>query len=273
MAKRFNRDYELVIDQGDEAKIITPPIRVSFSGDKNISGGLGNFKAEIYNLNENTRSFLNRDPVEGKGIDNKDFTLFQFRAGYNGDLRNIFKGNVHQAQTRRDGPDIITEIEALDGGFDFRNSFSSKTVTGFSVEDLVEDMPNTDVGQIREQPQLLRPKVINGFTADFFDDAIRQEDQWFIQDQKLHVIGPDETLGDGVAIVDASTGLLDTPTRQNLRVSFVSQFNPAIIVGGRVSLESELAPRLNGTYRVDTVSFTGDTHSSAWEQEVEATPI
>lgn len=267
MIPRFERNYELTIQPPGlsgpvNTVIVRPPLRIAFDGHKSINGGLNKLRVKIYNLAKSTRLLLPKDAEDQTRI---PITL---KVGYQKSLEPIFKGTAHVIKNAREGTDIVTEIECLDGGVDFLNSFSSRVAKVDALKECLADMPNTAPGRIRTSPPLVRPKVMVGNTAQLIDDMIDRDagERWFIDDEQLFVLKANQVTSMFAPEVSAATGLLSTPTRENKRVTFQTQMNPSIRIGGLAALKSTQAPHLNGVYRVETIGYSGDYAGSNWSQ-------
>lgn len=259
---RVNRDFELKINILSGQVIIKPPLRIAFDAQKSISGQLNKGNVQIYNLTEQKRLAIVKDPEDAKRIP------IELRIGYQDRLDLMFKGNVHECQNERQGVDIITKINILDGGFDYLNSVSSKTVKGgeLAIEAALADMKNTAKGAITDRPILTRPKILVGNTARIISDMIGPDEDWYIEDEKLYIIKKNEVISSYIPLVSAKTGLISTPTRKMKEVTFKTLLNPSIKPGRRIKLESVTAPYLNGVYKIHTINYTGDNYGDDWSQ-------
>jgi hypothetical protein len=259
---RFNRDYELKIEvRGGEVTIL-PPIRVSFQADKSVSGQLNKLQLKIYNLAEKNRLAIVKDAEEVRRIP------LSLAVGYQGRLELMFKGTIHRCGNSRQGPDIITTIEGLDGGFDLLNSFTSRTVKGGqrALDSVMSDMANTTIGKTNERPVLSRPKILVGNSIRLIEETIKPGESWYIDDEKLYIIADNEVTTGFVTLVSSDTGLISTPERTFSKVTFQTLMNPAVKIGRRVNLISTTAPHLNGVYKINTISYQGDNYGSEWSQ-------
>lgn len=263
MTNRFDRDYELVIGLGDEAIVIRPPIRIVFSADKSLRGAINTLKIEIYNMREDRRLKIVKDAEQVKYIP------LQLKVGYKGSTELIFRGSVYTAKNTPQLPEIITVIECKDGGFDFINSFTSKTIAGGSqyIPALIEDMPNTRPGKIAEVEPLVRPKVLVGNTMDLIRSGLKPGEHAFIDDEALNVVrGANQVIDSIVPTVSAATGLINTPEREKQKVTFQTMMNPEVKIARLAKLISKFAPHLNGLYRMEVINYYGDTDGDAWGQ-------
>lgn len=262
---RFDRDYELIVQvaQG-RAVTVKPPMRVSFSVDKSVAGGLNKMTLQIFNLKESNRLAMTKDAEESKRIP------LSFSVGYNGSLQLLFKGTIHRGENSREGPDLVTELECLDGGHDYLTSFTSKTVKDkrTAVNEILKDMPNTKRGKVSEQQAILRPKVLVGSSAKLIDTLLEDDQTWYIDNEQLYMVKNNEVISSYIPVVNAATGLLDTPTVEQSRVSFETLLNPTLRIAGLCELQSRNAPHLNGVYKIDSIGYQGDNYGKEWNQSV-----
>ena len=262
---RFDRDFKLSVQVSAGRTIdIAPPLRVSFSANKSVSGGLNKLTLNIYNLKEATRLALVKDAEQAKRIP------LSFSVGYNGELKLLFKGTVHRGSNSREGTDFVTELECLDGGFDLLTSFTSQTVKGKAraVDTILTDMANTGKGKLTSQQDLIRPKVLVGSSAKLIDELVGEGETWYIDDEKLYIVKDGEVTSSYTPVVNATTGLLNTPIREQSKVTFETLMNPTLKIGGLCDLRSTTAPHLDGVYKIDSIGYTGDNYGTKWAQSV-----
>lgn len=262
---RFNRDYEFSVQvSGSQAVTIIPPMHIAFNGEKSYQGGLNRMTIKIYNLKEKNRLALVKDSEQNKIIP------AALSVGYANGKQIVFKGTVHVGKNYREGADLVTELECYDGGYDFINSFTAKTIKGDAVSAILDDMPNTKKGKITEQQQLVRPKVIIGQSVKFLDNILGYDQSWFIDNEQLYIMKQDEVVSSYIPDVKASTGLLNTPTREYSKITFDTLMNPELRIKGLCNLISVNAPHLNGIYQIQSVSYDGDNYGSSWKQTITA---
>lgn len=261
-AARFNRDYRLEVGILGGTVTVRPPMRIEFQADKSIRGQLNKIQIRLYNLSERNRLALVKDAEQRKRIP------LSLSVGYQGRLELVFKGTVHTGSNARQGADIVTTLDGLDGGFDYINSFTSRTVAGGrrAVDAALEDMPNTGVGKINDRPVLTRPKVLVGNSVRLIEDTIGPGETWYIDDEQLYIISDNQVTSRFIPVVSAETGLISTPEREFQEVTFQTLLNPSIRIGGRVKLVSRTAPHLDGIYKIDTISYSGDNFGDDWSQ-------
>ena len=261
-----DRNYRLTIKVSDSNVIvIEPPMGVVFDAAKSAAGfGLNTMNVAIFNLAESERLAIVKDPEQSKRI---PITL---EVGYGDNLELIYKGTVHRGVIGRRGPEIIVSLECIDGGFDAFNSFTSRTVKGrgSALEKIISDMPNTTIGKITIQDDSIRPHVIVGASFNELAKYVNPGEQFFVDNEKIYIMKESEVVSMFAPRVSFETGLINTPERENSIVTFESQLNPALRIAGLCTLESLLAPYLNGVYKINTMNYNGDYYGADWKQTV-----
>lgn len=263
---RFERDYQLTVQVStDKAVVIKPPFRISFQADKNIKTSLNKLNVKIYNLSPDHRQAIVKDADEKKVLG------VELQVGYKGSIERVFKGTIHVGQNQREGANMVTTLECQDGGYDFHYSFTSKAVLNDPLSAILADMPNTTRGKITtERPVNTRPRVLVGNSYKLIGRLLDKQ-KYFIDDQALHVVNDTEVVSDLAPIVEAATGLINTPTREDKKVTLVTMMNPALKCAGLLDLRSSTAPHLNKVYKIEGISYDGDIDGSNWQQTVTCT--
>ena len=263
-SSRFGRDYELIIKTNTgEAIVIRNPIRIQFDAVKSVDAGLNSCRVRIYNLSKDKRKKLVKDDT-----DTKTKLEFLLKAGYN-KIETLFKGFILESFSEKSGADIVTTIVAMDGLVDAQGSYTSTTVKkGDAINVILKDMPNTTRARISERPVVNRAKVLVGNSLKLVENNLKDDETYYIDEGKLYIIKQNEVVSDIIPLVNASTGLLNTPTKKKYEVTFNTLLNPTIRIGCQVKLESIYAENLNGTYKVLTITYRGDSMGTDWSQEV-----
>jgi len=267
MSDRFLRDYSLTIGIGAQAVTILPPLRIVFSADKSDDADLNKLSLKIYNLNPDKRRRLIRDE------DSNDYFPLRLEVGYQGKIETVFRGSIETADSTREGAEYITSITCLDGGNDFFRGFVSASVTSKSavIDTVLGTLPNTAKGKIGPMGDLVRPKVLVGNSVAVVQEMLGPDQKWFIDDERLNILRPDEVVSSFVPLISAETGLLNTPTAQKKEITLITMMNPSVKVGGLFKLVSVTAPHLNGVYKTSVINYSGDTDGNDWQQQITAT--
>lgn len=261
---RFGREYELIIKTNTgEAIVIRNPIRIQFDAVKSVDSGLNSCRVRIYNLSKDKRKKLVKDDT-----DTNTKLEFLLKAGYN-KIETLFKGFILESFSEKSGADIVTTIVSMDGLVDAQGSYTSTTVKkGDAINVILKDMPNTTRARISERPVVNRAKVLVGNSLKLVENNLKDDETYYIDEGKLYIIKQNEVVSNIIPLVNASTGLLNTPIKKKYEVTFNTLLNPTIRIGCQVKLESIYAENLNGTYKVLTITYRGDSNGTDWSQEV-----
>lgn len=254
---KFGRRYQLTIDMNDGSGqiVITLPFTIQFTIDRSAGASLNSLNLVIYNLGAETRNRIRQDRFYS-GVR----TQVKLEGGYD-QLSTMFVGNILQAYSARRGSDIVTIINAQDGGFDTINTISSKTIApGTSLKDvlkaLVGDFPNLNQGAIGEfDGRFNRGVVLDDNTLELLKKY--SAFQLFIDKEKVFVLQNNEVISGDLAVINASTGLLETPIKEQAYINVATLFEPRVTVGQLIELASTVEPIYNGQYKVLGVNHQG----------------
>ena len=268
MTDRFLRDFVLTIGLGAQAVTIKPPFRIVFSADKSDKADLNKMTLKIYNLNDDKRRKLVRDSDK----ENSGYFPLQLMVGYQDRVETIFRGSVDEAGSAREGAEFVTTLTCMDGGHDFLNSFVSTSVTSkvAAIDAALGTMPNTSKGKIGAQKDITRPKILVGNSMAVVADMLDAGQRWFIDDERLNILGGNEVVSGYIPVVSAETGLVVVESEKE-SISATTFMNPSIKVGGLFQLISVVSPHLDGIYKVSQITYSGDFDGADWSQKITAT--
>ncbi|ECK6529503.1 hypothetical protein FR114_05835 [Salmonella enterica] len=303
----FYRDYRLTVGLGNQAVIIEPPITVSFKALETVDKkSLGKLSVSINGLKPSTRLQLLKSEDEEKYIP------VRLEIGYDGKLRQVFQGSVKSGAVKREGAIHIVSLECEDGGHDYINSFTSRTVHGKEqvVDSALQDMPNTKKGSVTKQQALIRPKVLVGSSSKILTDTLAPDESFFIKDERVHILKENEVTSGNIPVVNARSGLLNTPQATKIsaqddggkkgktptnepdtdpagkkdtdsstlaksskgQIVFDTKLNPTLVIGGLCAVESVTNPALNGVYKIYQIETSGQNNGAAWYQKIVCQP-
>lgn len=277
MTDRFLRDYRLTIGIGSQAVVILPPFRIRFSVDKSDKSDLNKATIKIDGLNQDKRRRLVRDADERNdgGIQssntNSGYFPVNLEIGYQGRLETIFRGSIDEAgSTRENDGQFITTLSAMDGGEDFLRGFIATSVTSkaAAIDAVLGTMPNTKKGKIGALGDITRPKVLVGNSMATIQEMLDPDQRWFIDDERLNILGGQEVVSSFIPVISAETGLINTPEADKKEVTLTTFLNPSVKVGGLYQLISVTAPHRNGIYKCKLITYSGDSDGSDWTQRV-----
>jgi len=281
MSRQFKRVYELtIIPPGGEARIIRD-LRINFEITKSILSFPNVARVTLYNPNENTLSALQ-----------EKYTRIVLNAGYEGDLRLLFKGEVRNAFQTKKGRDRVTTVYSGDGeqswqNASFNKTFSEKLSVSSAIQEVLKTFSNVNIGTLEGLPEVkdkMRGQTLSGSSKDIMDNfADEYGFTWSIQDGEIIVTPDEEPLqGDEAILVNAATGMIGSPTITEIGVDVVTLLNPRMIPNRAFKVESVNAEvaignlffrnlkRTNGEgiYKIQEVNFKGDSREGDWLSSV-----
>ena len=259
---KFNRNYKLILElnDGGGAVIIEPPLTVQFNVNKSLLSDNCTMDISIYNLGIALRQRIFHDR-----FDVTNYRRCILEGGYGKNLSVLFVGNIYEANSARQGTNMITNVIASSGIFDVRATRSYQTIKSNSTQEdilksLIADFPNLS----KNNPvfgDLPTTKTTRATTVmDNTWNAIQiltAPALPSIQDEKVVVLQNDEALKGTLSVIDISTGLLETPKRNDSYLTITTLFEPNIAMGQYVKLVSTTEPAYNGNYKVMAIQHTG----------------
>jgi hypothetical protein len=239
-------------------------MRIVFTCEKSITGGLNRLNLQVYGLSESSRLSIVKDAEQRKRIP------IVLRCGYQGNVETIFQGTIHKSSNDREGADFISTIEALDGGEDYLSGWTSQTVRTKqqAVDAVLAALPNTQRGKLTQLKEITRPKVLVGNPLKVLPSLLQPGETFYIDNEQLFIVKQGEVVQSFVPLVAARTGLLNTPQRESQKLTFETLMNPALKLGARCDVQSVNAPYLNGVLKIESMSYTGDSDGQDWKQTV-----
>lgn len=252
-------------------------LRIKFSVPKHIISTTSATTISVYNLSPGSRSSLQKSHAQ-----------IVLKAGWaNVGLLSIFRGSLHAVVTRRDGPDIVTDLLCLAAiGATSRTVISKSFGSNFQLSEMLsniaKEFPGVDVDK-----KLIKVKNISigkqgysfaGAATELLDKLARVHGfSWWISDGRFYALDDDVVFGVENVVISSNNGfllraeqMLVTPWQKQLGTTIKSLLNPFIIPGGSVFLNTRINPILNGSYKVHSLTHSGDTHADDWTTEIQS---
>lgn len=281
MSTQFLRKYKLYITSLEGSQRNIEDLRVRFEVTKTVLSFPNLAKIEIYNPNSDTTSLLK-----------EKFTNISLEAGYQGNSRLIFKGEVRNVYQNKIGPDRIVIIYAGDGQRDWENSFFNKTFKeniriDTVINEILKTFQNTTIGVIDGIPKIadkLRGQTLSGSSKDILDMLSKEYNfDWNIQDGELNIVSKNKLIeNDEAILINNLTGMIGSPTVTEIGADVKTLLNPRLIPNRSFKIESAFAnialgniyfrdiKRTNaeGLYKIQEVVFIGDSRDGEWVSNV-----
>ena len=272
LAKPVDGSYSA---QQPNATVVTD-LRVMFSIEKKLTSSPNTCTATVYNMNEASRAELQRKPVH-----------VTIDAGYADNIERIFRGDLTYAESTKDGVDWATKLQLGDAdraikharvNRSYKGGTNLKTLVGDAAAAMGMKIPTglSDISGIGAQ--FASGTTLSGTAAKELTRNLSPRGLgWSVQDGQLQILGGSDTRKDEAWLVSQDTGLIGVPEfgspidkGKAPTLSFRMLLTPGLTPGGRVQMASA---SLKGTFKVLSVTHTGDTHGDDWFTEVEAKPL
>lgn len=274
MPAKFGRDYILTIFppyqvQADGKLVpsglpgveIKFPLTCEFSIQRNTLGSSNQATFRIYNLAEETRNQLYKDKIVNS------FIPITLQAGYSNPLPIVFKGNILEAKSyRAEGSvDFITEINAYDMGFAMQSAWTSQSFPSGTKQSSVIDYLINDL-----KKYFIERGVVSDYSGSSYDrqrslfgrsweilQTEKGKGSCFIDNGKVHILKDGDAFEGSVTVISAETGMLGVPTKADSYVVADILFEPQLVCGQLVDLDSKTNARFNARRQVIGIQHSG----------------
>lgn len=272
--KNFDRQYRMSAGPpgsvGFEIGGTSPyALHISFSVQKQELESSNTAKVQVWNLNKQNLATLEAENC---------FLLL--KAGYGNTLPVILSGTVSHTSTRKDGSDMLTEIEVVDGLMEVRDTWVSMSYAGLvNTKKILDDTASQMGLTVTYSYNATFADIPNGFSfvgqaKNALSKACAVSGlEWSIQNGVLQIKKPGDVMNREVYVIGPETGLIEIPERVQISSSddagtpqmgydLVYLLNGAIGVGDYVQVQSKY---LTGFFRVYSLEIDGDNLSGAWQ--------
>lgn len=281
MARQYKRYYDLTVVTTDGIARFIRDLRVSFEITKSILNYPNLCLLNIYNPNQDTLSVLQ-----------EKYTRINLNAGYEGNSRLIFAGDVRNVLHRRMGIDRVATVYAGDGEKGWQNAIFNRTFQGsVKLQQVIQEIASTfegvTIGAIEGVPNVadkLLGQTLSGSSRDILNEFAKQYGfDWSIQDGELTIAPIAAPLsGEDAVLVTAATGLIGSPILTEVGADVVTLLNPRLLPYRVFTIDSpdtstnignlffRGAPRTDavGSYKIEEVVFKGDSRGGEWFSSV-----
>lgn len=281
MARQFNRIYELtIIPPNGESRVIRN-LRINFEITKSVLSYPNLAKVVLYNLNDDSLAALQTK-----------FTKVILNAGYKGNIRLLFKGDVRNVFQVKNGVDRVVTFYAGDSERSWQNANFNKTFTDSAtvqsvVKDVISSFKDIAVGVVEGLPNIadkLSGQSLSGSSKDVMDNLASEYGfNWSIDDGEINVV-PIETpiRVDQAVLVNSATGMIGSPTITEIGADVTTLLNPIMMpntafkiesLGSEVQLGNLFFRNVKrtsaeGLYKIQEVIFKGDSREGEWTSSV-----
>lgn len=257
-------------------------LRVSFKIEKKLQKNPNKAEITIYNLNEQTRTFVQKKPL-----------VVRLEAGYKDQIAQLWTGDMTFSSSTLDGVDWKTTIEINNAERSFnyarcnRSFKSSLGGSNTAVLDLVNEVSDSmelpltmppDVRAELTSTQIRGAYTMRGPSRDVLDKVLLNRGyEWSLQDNQIQILKKGQLRADRAFLVSQDTGMIGSPQYNAPKVpgksavlKVVSLLYADLVPGQKIKVESRA---ITGVFRLDAVIHVGDTHSKEWFSELECSPV
>lgn len=281
MSRQYKRAYDLTIIPEDGNARVIKDLRINFEITKSILSFPNVCRLSIYNPNQETLGSLQ-----------KKYTKIILNAGYEGEVRLIFKGEIRNVLQAKNGVDRIVTVYAGDGERDWQNAtfnrtFSENVTIQSAVSEVLKTFEGVTIGTVEGIPQVadkLLGQSISGASKDILDMFAEEYGfNWSIQDEEVIIVPNEQALDtDEAVLVTPATGMIGSPTVTEIGADVTTLLNPKMLPNKAFRIESLNAEvqlgnlffrearrtTAEGTYKIQEVIFKGDSREGEWTSSV-----
>ena len=198
----------------------------------------------------------------------------------------LFKGDVRQCFSQRQGPDWVTILRTNDGIKANKHSrlvrsYKEGTQLKIIAKDLINalqaDGKNALLKLNKNNYTGALDAVLNSYTVagsvkfELQKILDRFELNGSIQEGELILLGKNETRGTDIVLLSPETGLIGSPEPgKDKRIQIKALLQPTFAPGKKFKLE---AAQFSGEYRIERVDFYGSTFGNEWYADITGVPI
>ncbi|HWI02399.1 MAG TPA: hypothetical protein VNT52_00975 [Acidimicrobiales bacterium] len=278
----FGRKVDLIVANRAGAGLNLSGLRIVFRVTKADAQTPNTAEIRVYNVA--------RDTVQRMQDEFEDVTL---QAGYDETFGVIFRGNIKQAISGRDGVDSFVTIYAGDGDAAYNFAIVNATLAAGAgpneqIRAALGSMAGNGVGAGYVPDlggrRLPRGKVLYGMARDVLrQNAESTGATWSIQDGRVQFLPRTGLLPSQAVVLNSKTGLVGQPEQTTDGIKFRALLNPLLRIGARVMIDEADVARAkidpsgkdkpankpadvsrDGVYRLLAVEYVGDTHGQDW---------
>jgi hypothetical protein len=268
----FDRRFDL---EDADGRLLALDFETKMTRSKEPNQGVFN----VYNLSASTRLEIETD---AKAV--------RCYAGYDGDAKLIYKGDLVFVSSIKQGTDWMTTMHCGDGFASFTQSITSKTYASGTEKQVILNQIASDMNLVVKATKdaiggaLTGTLSIDGKSKDQLDVLTKDNGaEWSIQDGELNITRIGQPIDDIAIVLRADTGLLEHPTITDKGVNIKAQLNPDIRPGKLIKLEPiainvtpsgdkvpERGRDYAGLYLCQTVQFIGNNYGGPFDVNIEA---
>ena len=274
MAEQFRRAFRVQIGLFTFDSSPTRPLKFRFQIERDIKKPPNNASVQIYNLAEQTRSFLGAEK----------FVVCKIDVGYEDDLTQVFFGDLRRATSSKVGPDWVTQLDSGDGEKQLAQAQVNRTFRKGTDLRVVLSALGKSMGLGEGNLRQTSPAYPDGRTTlaanwtasgragdelEFFCRSVGI--RWSVQDAQLMFLSQEKPAFATGPLISPTTGMINSPTLDsdgNVEVS--SLMLPDLMPGRAFEVESR---QVNGKFVATHTIHAGDSTGGDWFVKVKGSPL
>ncbi len=250
-------------------------LRIEFKVDRTLTKTPDSCDITITNLSRDTRSLIERKPLN-----------VEIAAGYDGEARLMFAGDLRFGMTKLKHPNWETLLQLGDGDCHHRwarvnRSYSTAVTVRQVLTDTARSMglvlPTNLANDKSLDSQFAAGQVAMGAARDKLTQLLAPYGyHWSVQNGKLQVLRDEDVHSLSPIPIDEAHGMIGTPefgspprSGKPPHMTVRTLLYPELLPGNLIQLTSIVK---SGLFRIEHVKHEGDTHGPKWETEIEIKP-
>lgn len=280
MNRLFNRSWKLIVDDVEiRGDLPQASLDIAFKVETNTKQAPNKATVRVWNLNPDHRNQLQKHTGRSKS---KKTIVVELHAGYADGIGIIFRGDVHEVKTSRDGADFVTEVSGTDGGYLYGTSVvSGSFAPGTRIVDVMRQCLKAlgiGEGNLKRFEKKIKIKnlgttfpegyAVSGSAEKAFSNLVQSCDlRWSIQKGVLQLQETDQPVTIDAFELSADSGLIGTPVAEvdtrtkRMFVRAKTLMLHRLVAGNAVQIKSEV---FNGSYEIVQLDFVGDSAGDDW---------
>lgn len=267
MSDLHDRRYELAVDD-----LVIKGLRMTFKVEKTLKPDPNSAEIVIDGLTNDHRDAMSASKAP----------LVRLAVGYKDQLTQIFYGSLVHVSHEMIAGDIRTTLSSGDGIEEYRKkrifaSFGPKTSTAIVFQALLKNLGlkkgNTDkfITELKtgiKADIYLQGTSLAGSAANELTHLTRSAGlEWSIQDGAIQILDKNKAIDNFAIKLSPQTGLIGSPSISNKGIcAGKCLIVPDMYPGRQIEIDSRF---LKGRFRLDKVTYSGDTHGQEWYCEFE----
>lgn len=242
----------------EEPVVVEYPLTCHFNCQRATFSQSNQCTIELYNVSPEKRKRIFKDIFTD--LNEENWKFIKLEAGWNGALSQIFYGRIMTAYSSKSGgqTDVITRIDSIP--FDIFNmqtdrTFSAGTSYREAYKSMAGDLPNCQLGNLGNfDGEFKTQTTYSGNTLSCMNELTGGHT--YVDNGVLNTIMGNEVVDVPIPLLTDQNGLLETPKRRQASITIKTLFEPTLIVGQLLEVQSQIQPEFNGQWKV--VGFSHD---------------